>query len=329
MGEAEKRKVILRSRSRSRKIVTEIITIAPSQAALILEHQNYLNRTLVEERAKTLAKLMTDGLWKMNGDTIRFAIGSVRLMDGQHRLRACVISGIPLTVIAVFNLPDDAMPTIDTGGGRTAAQALNLDHKQRFGKGFKNANVTAAVVRLLHAYDADPQMPAVNRGNWGKMAPIRVVGAVDDYPRLDESVAIGVAGAKGFSRTGMTATVMGFAHYVFARMNRKRADEFMEGLITGAELAIDAPAFALRKRLSGNTSTNRRDGPLGAFDAIYMIFQAWRYFWSGVPLQKSQTAKATKDGSRPALPDLSKKVTEKERTPVVRSKRKGRQKSTV
>lgn len=51
---------------------------------------------------------MRNGNWKANGEAIKFS-STGRLLDGQHRLRACVKEQVPFTTLVIRGLEDEAM----------------------------------------------------------------------------------------------------------------------------------------------------------------------------------------------------------------------------
>jgi len=98
-------------------------TITPELAAKYLEHNK--NRRLQEGYAVRLANAMKEGEWRLTHQGIAFNCdGSLR--DGQHRLRAIVISGIPQQFWVTRGVPEDAVLVMDTHKARSDADALTL-----------------------------------------------------------------------------------------------------------------------------------------------------------------------------------------------------------
>ena len=96
------------------------IKVTPETASQwLLENDNY--RVLNEERVAKYAKDMSSGSWKRNGATIVFD-GRNNLIDGQHRLSACIRSGEPFETIVVRGVDADADETIDMGQPRNLKQ---------------------------------------------------------------------------------------------------------------------------------------------------------------------------------------------------------------
>ena len=66
----------------------EVIRITPELAAMWLE-RNSDNRKLRKYRAVVMAREMTEGNWKANGESISFDTAGA-IVDGQHRLQAII-----------------------------------------------------------------------------------------------------------------------------------------------------------------------------------------------------------------------------------------------
>ena len=71
-------------------VSTEVITITPAVAADWLGKSNNV-RGLNPHRARELALQMESNDWELNGESIKFDTKG-DLVDGQHRLKACVMS---------------------------------------------------------------------------------------------------------------------------------------------------------------------------------------------------------------------------------------------
>ena len=67
------------------------IKVTPHLASKWLQ-KNSCNRPLSQNTVYRYADAILSGEWKLNGDTIRFDSNGT-LIDGQHRLHACVKAG--------------------------------------------------------------------------------------------------------------------------------------------------------------------------------------------------------------------------------------------
>jgi hypothetical protein len=89
--------------------------MTPEMAEFYLTFNIEHNRPVNSSHVDFLASEMASGRFKVNGDTIRVDWDG-RLIDGQHRLRAIVKSGVTIHMLVVENLEPEAFVTIDIGG---------------------------------------------------------------------------------------------------------------------------------------------------------------------------------------------------------------------
>jgi len=118
----------------------EVKTITPEIAAVMLQ-SNPENRPVKQTHVQQLARDMAAGRWQLNGDAIRLN-GDGSLIDGQHRLHACVISNAPFQSIVISGLPHEVRATIDGGVKRTYGDRLSM-------RNVPNANTVAAAITLM------------------------------------------------------------------------------------------------------------------------------------------------------------------------------------
>lgn len=103
---------------------TSLVTITPEIAERLLK-SNVNNRPINTSRVKALAQDMALGKWGLNGETIKI-YNDGTLADGQHRLSACVMSGVPFQTYIVRNLQKEVLPTIDCGEKRSLVHSLKM-----------------------------------------------------------------------------------------------------------------------------------------------------------------------------------------------------------
>lgn len=113
--------------------------ITPDTAAKMLEH-NEGNRKLQVRKADSTRAIENDE-FVLNGETIIFADDGT-LLDGQHRLCACVAYNKPIVSIVVRGIPKDAQITIDTGKRRGVADNLTM-------RGYNNASIVGSIGRAF------------------------------------------------------------------------------------------------------------------------------------------------------------------------------------
>ena len=115
--------------------VTE--TITPDVAREYLKF-NINNRPVRQSAVNRYAEEMKRGTFQLNGETIIFSDGGV-LMQGQHRLMACVKANVSFQSIVVRGVNYDAFHTIDQGCTRTESDVFSI-------YGVKESAITASIV---------------------------------------------------------------------------------------------------------------------------------------------------------------------------------------
>jgi len=113
-------------------IVTRM-TITPAMAADWLENTNFNNRRIIKAHVQRLARDMANGEWVLSHQGIAFDCDGV-LLDGQHRLRAVVISETPVEMHVWRNVTPDALMAIDSGKIRSLFDILTLNNEHQVDK---------------------------------------------------------------------------------------------------------------------------------------------------------------------------------------------------
>lgn len=120
------------------EIKSSLEKVTPAIAAEWLMH-NGSNRRLDERRVKVYENIIREGLWKVNGDAIRFDMEG-NLIDGQHRLQAIVKSGQSVQTFVIRGLEKESFATIDNGKSRTAADVFYIN-------GVKNSTIIPGILK--------------------------------------------------------------------------------------------------------------------------------------------------------------------------------------
>lgn len=119
-----------------------IADVGPTQAAEFLS-ANRRNRTPKKGLVDSIAIDMTEGMFRFNGDTVRFTSKGV-LMDGQHRLRAIIASGVSVPMLIITGFDPEVMDTVDQGVTRTVVDILATH-----GVASKNMSLIASAAAIL------------------------------------------------------------------------------------------------------------------------------------------------------------------------------------
>lgn len=238
------------------------VNMTPAWAADLLE-ANTKNRHVSQTLVDMYAKDMQQNKWAANGDAIRVSKSGV-LLDGQHRLLACVQSGKSFTTVLVTGLDDEVRSTIDIGRKRSLADELNMTGKT-------HTTHIAAAARLLtmylHNWDTRGRKKPTNQELLENIQTLYDTGIDLEY------IAQGI---------GQAARIVPCSIFValFALCYRAHADiqhEFADRIGDGVGLPAGDPRLALR-----STMTNLRARALhssvlqpDAFRALTLAWNAW------------------------------------------------------
>jgi hypothetical protein len=111
----------------STEIHTERMQITPRIAETMLA-ANDRNRPVRAWAVELLAKAQKRGEWKLHHQGVAFDWNG-RLRDGQHRLMACVMSGVTIEMLVTKGVDPAAFDAVDQGIGRTLADLMSLDKR--------------------------------------------------------------------------------------------------------------------------------------------------------------------------------------------------------
>jgi hypothetical protein len=230
-----------------------VMTITPAIAARLLE-RNVCNRPLKTKKVAAWVDAMRAGKWRVNVGQVGIDRNG-NLVDAQHRLTACVESGIPFDTFVAVGLDPASHETTDIGVKRSGSDALAV-------AGHAFCHRLASAAGLLWRYRAgkvaskiapdNETILAVVRGN---PALIDAVRSVDRYPKF------------------VNRAVASVAIVVFAEDSPSLSSAFFSQLKKGAGLAEGHPVLALRNRLiAGDTQGAKKTGQVEQFA---LMVKAW------------------------------------------------------
>ncbi len=231
------------------------VTVTPEMAELWLKEKNVKNRAIRDSYTVRLSHDMKAGKWRgRNGESIRFDTEG-RLVDGQHRLRACVIAGIPFETLLVTGIDPDDYRTIDIGARKSMADFLGPMY------GEKNAILLASSLRIVHMWQHGSLVVSQHYG-----AEFPTIADMEDvylqHPALKESVHW-VASHRDV-RNLLTPTYGVLIHYAGTLEHKNAvAVSFLERLGSGLGLLDTDPVYHLRSFLlsqRGPAPDRRRAG---------------------------------------------------------------------
>ena len=231
----------------SRGLYVALRTIDPEVAEQILSTRKK-NRAISKSTVDLYTKFMREGHWILNGQPIIFADNL--LIDGQHRLSACVRTGIPLEVLVVELGDSNAFKTLDQGKRRNGADVLGI-------AGYTNTSVIFTALGILEKIKRGGTLGYNQLGGNARVviANHEVEGIASQYPGLDLSATLAKTFYKSLKVKPGPITAL---HYILRQTesevvsfddNDKKSDEFMRILSTGLGLEKGNPILYFRNSL--------------------------------------------------------------------------------
>jgi hypothetical protein len=239
-----------------------LFTIGPEMAVTILAERNPHNRKLSAALVRKLSAALRRGEWRVNGETVVFDREG-NLKNGQHRLTACVETGIALETWVVFGVDPACFSTMDRGKNRDTADDLSIGHE-------KNTHTLAATLAMVWREE--------NGGAW----------RIDLHPSSDQLQDVlrrhpGIRDAANWVAAKsivklLTPRIGGYCFYRFAALDPAEAVRFFDDLRLGIGLEGGDPVLLLRNRLIENKTAKTR---LKMDEVIALVTKAWNIRRSG------------------------------------------------
>ena len=254
---------------------TKHTSVTPEQAREWLDTKNSRNRPVSENAVLKYAQEIKEGRWVDNGKGLVFGT-SGQLLDGQHRLIACVRVGKSFNTTITWGVPDEYFDTIDDCNTRSLADVLHI-------KGEASSTLLAAGVRFLWEY-ATGQVEHKDLRH-GRVATKPLLEAtLDKHRKITSSVKF-YAMLKARPGGLMIPASMAIGlHYIFSLVDEKKADEFFSRMQSGLELTDDNPVYILRARLiAGQREASTK---LTRSAMFYYTVTAWNAYVSGTYMKR-------------------------------------------
>lgn len=276
-------------------VVVRYQVITPEMAKQHLVHNTrnrFVSDRLKGQYGRAMAQL--NG-WPFVGTALVFGPGG-EVLDGQHRLLACVESGQPFATLVVENVPLEYQPYLDAGRKRTAADMAAINK-------IPNGNlITSAARTLLNWEHWREHQSAVQTSNpevWdytvANLGPLQ--NALLSAERICSRDGIG---PKKVSRTALMA---GFVRAVQISADPFLVNDFFAGLAVG-NLPAGHPVRTLRQRyLMAEQPHLKQD--------LYFLIRTWNAVVGKESMQRLQvptggiTVSAFVDLAVPVTEDVS------------------------
>jgi len=249
--------------------------VTPAQAQAWLDRGGH-NRVTTRSRVLRYARVMASGRWKLNGEAIKLDRNGL-IIDGKHRLLACVESGVTFRTLVIRGLEPEVFSVLDIGKTRTAGDIMGI-------AGYKERSAIASAARGLVIIEATGRLDPPTRR---ELDPLLTHDALLHYVQEHPEVVEGVQLAARVRNTGGLsggAGLLGILFTLLLRVDPADTEEFAEKLTTGADLGQDSPILRFRNRL---ISDSRMSGAITVREHLLALgIKAWNFWRAGEEIQQ-------------------------------------------
>lgn len=254
-------------------ITGRVETITPDIAKEMLG-TNTNNRNISRQQVELLARTMAQQAWRLNGEAIKFS-NTGRLLDGQHRLLACVESDVPFRTLVIRGLPEDTQETMDSGKTRTMANVLEL-------QGRSNTKQLATVARSIYV----SEQLGLEAACLNSMAPTRteLLKFIENTPQLEDTLrqaSLFYVKSNHLMSTSMAALL----YWTLNEIDADACERFFDMLATGANLNEGNPILVLRNTLFDINKRGAHSDRTSRRRIVGITIKAWNKWRDGATVK--------------------------------------------
>ncbi len=248
------------------------MVITPPLAEKWVE-RNGKNRSRSDSTIYAYARDMRNKRWDYTGDPISFDLHG-NLINGQHRLLACIIAETPFESAVVTGLPPEAQKAMDQGRPRLLPDILVLD-----GIDHRSPNRLAATARVILQIKLMGEGQAAVGYRSRRNTRAELLEIVGRHPLLKDSIVL-VEKTKG-----PPASLLAALHYIGSIILEmpEKADAFIRVFQSGVPAYDNCAAHSLREFLLRHQAKSTRLLPEVIFKST---IRAWNAFTQNEPRTK-------------------------------------------
>jgi hypothetical protein len=290
----EARHLELVARGRRAGMFTERMTITPDFAAMVLEKfaPPGTNRRLRRLYVAQMAREIQAGRWNVHTHQgIAFRLDGI-LQDGQHRLAACVESGVAIVALVTYGQPDNVFEVLDQGTARTAADLI-----QRAGLDVPSHNNAASLARQVIVLTAADFATAARNTSRADVYEFVLL----QKESVSEAVRVGINAARGL-KAKVSPAMMGAAYFLIRQAGAPEAlaNDFFERIKDGVGLSRHSPILVLREALkAGMADGGYSNSAEKSRSQTAAIIAAWNLWRAGKKCQSFNAIGYTREGGVP------------------------------
>jgi hypothetical protein len=261
------------------KETARIQTVTPKMAEEWLTG-NVDNRSLREPRVLQHSQVLQRGEWELTGDCIVFDEDGT-LLNGQHRLTAVVVTGIPARFVILRGVPSKAQEVMDTGLSRTLGDQL-----QR--RGVPYYTYVSGALFWLHrmAYNEATGMAHYDSPS-NRPSFRQLLSLYEDNKELSEEAGrIGRHVVNLKVRAGATLAIYHRLRQIEDENINEEVDLFFDKWVTGTELKASDPIWRLREWCVEDAAKRHTKGRAPDYRYVAYVITAWNKWRAGEQIRQ-------------------------------------------
>lgn len=246
---------------------TRKVQVTPELAAQWLK-TNQENRNLSDEWIRKLSRDMTNNDFPNVGETLKFDTNG-HLIDGQHRLKAVILSGKTVEFFVVENIPRDYRYRMDQVRVRKPSDALTMEHH------VPNSQMAVATVRIILMW----QIEVIKSQTFTPTNQEIIEFTVANKDRIGEAVRYGM-NLRG--EIGALPSPTAALYFLTYEIDAAEALQFWESVKTGEGLHKGDPELTLRAAIG---RLQVKGGEKNPKTFMAMVAKAWNARRAGKKIQ--------------------------------------------
>lgn len=224
------------------KQTSRVVQMTREKAEELLE-KNTGNRPVSPANLDMFCQILRNGEWALTHQGIAIDWDG-NLIDGQHRLMAIMITGVTAEIRVTTGIDPATFTKIDNGRIRNAADTLAI-------LGVEGGTQLGAALRLYDLYVANEDGTWRSERHLRRNAQIAILA--EKYPDMGQhaTVARRIRRASGAAPSAMIVLL-------YLINDHADAQEWVDGVITGANLSVGDARLAFRRAMMNAKLTKRR-----------------------------------------------------------------------
>ncbi len=246
--------------------VPTVVKVTPEIATDWLDNRNlsenrpFNNRSVSTHIVDKYAEIMADGRWMLTHQGIAFDREGW-LVDGQHRLKAVIVSGVAVELLVTPDCDPGTFAVLDTGFSRQASQLIPV-----------NGGVISPAARIVGTVTGAWPMRSITAGIYDTQATNdQILMIVDQWPEL-ELLARSVSTCYQKTRINKPAHLAILAQAA-RNGHQEKFPGWFKALETGEDLAAQDPRLHLRNRFL--RESRELNSGVGRGTTYRLIVRAW------------------------------------------------------